>query len=59
MKPVNEVSAAEPTPYQVTQQLTANAVEAVDALSVHLQNVPDKPRMYKANQALHILWSIE
>jgi hypothetical protein len=48
-----------PTPYQITQQLTANAIEAVNALSVHLQKVPDKTRMYKANQALHALWEIE
>ena len=53
------MAGSAPTPYQITQQLTANAIEAVNALSVHLQNVPDKPRMYIANRALHVLWEIQ
>lgn len=46
------------TPFETTQRLTHDAVLAVEALSNHLEKVPDKPRMYKANTALHILWNL-
>lgn len=47
------------TPWEITQRLLNEAITAVSALSNHLSEVPDRGRMYKANQALWKLWEIE
>lgn len=54
-----EINKRIPTPFETTQELLSKAIIAVNELSKHLESVPDKPRMYKANRALHVLWEIE
>jgi hypothetical protein len=40
-----------------TDVLFFDAIKALDKLSKHLEKV-DKPRMYKVNQVIHILWKL-
>lgn len=44
---------------KVTGRLLTDAILAVNALSEHLIKIPDKPRYWKANKALHQLYQIE
>lgn len=41
-----------------TLSLLDEAIEAVNALSVHLRDTGNDEQMYKANAALHMLWNI-
>lgn len=47
------------TPSQKTERLLNDAIKSTSALSNHLETVPDKPKMYKVNQAIWILWEID
>ena len=44
---------------QTTEQLFREAIQAVNALTVHLEQIGDTDRMYKANQAYRKLWDAQ
>lgn len=58
-KRLQQVQNCSETPWQVTQRLRDAAIIAVNELAKHLEKVPDRPRYYMADRALHNLWEIE
>lgn len=47
------------TPAAKTRRMLEEALKSVIDLSDRYKEIPDRPRMHKANQALHKLWELE